>query len=58
MNEICDIETFFGIKVLKEDNVETKAKISINNSEFKYGEKAEKICREFVDMLRTKISYG
>ena len=60
---------FFGIKGLKEDNVETKAKISIinnelfiwkrfvNNSEFKYGEKTEKICREFVDMLRLKINY-
>ena len=65
------LKRFFGIKRLKEDNVETKAKISIkfvnneificksfvNNSGFKYGEKAEKTCREFFDMLRTKISY-
>lgn len=29
MKEICDIETFFGIKGMKEENVETKAKISI-----------------------------
>ena len=71
MNEISDIETFFGIKGLEAENVETKAKLSItfinnelficklfvNNSEFKYGEKTEKICIEFVDMLRLKINY-
>jgi hypothetical protein len=71
LNEINDIESFFGIKGLKEDNVETKAMISINfinnelfickrfinNSECKYGEKAEKICREFVDSLPTNITY-
>jgi hypothetical protein len=30
LNEINDIESFFGIKGLREDNVETKAMISIN----------------------------
>jgi len=30
LNEINDIESFFGIKGLKKDNVETKAMISIN----------------------------
>ncbi len=30
LNEINDIEFFFGIKGLKEDNVETKAMISID----------------------------
>ena len=32
-------------------------KLFVNNSEFKYDEKAEKICIEFVDTLRAKISY-
>jgi hypothetical protein len=70
LNEINDIESFFGIKGLKKDNVETKAMISINfielnelfickhfinNSECNYGDKVEKICREFVDSLYVRI---
>jgi hypothetical protein len=61
--EINDIESFFSVKGLKEENIITKAKLSIifignelfickrfvNNLDCKYGEKAEIICREFVD---------
>jgi len=37
LNEINDIESFFGIKGLKEDNVETKAMIVLSIfSEFSY----------------------
>jgi hypothetical protein len=69
LNKINDIVSFFGIKGL--DNMETKAMISINfinnelfickrftnNAECKYGEKAEKICREFVDSRRMNSTY-
>ena len=62
--EINDIESFFGVKALKEENLITKAQLSItfignelficksfvNNLDCKYGEKAEIICREFADL--------
>ena len=60
---------FFGLKGLKEENIVTKAQLSItfisnelffckrffNNLDCKYGEK--EIFREFVDTLRTRINY-
>jgi len=63
--EIIDIESFFGVKGLKEENIITKAQLSItfigndlficksfvNNLDCKYGEKAEIICREFADPI-------
>jgi hypothetical protein len=63
--EISDIESFFGVKGLKEENIITKAQLSltfignelficksfVNNLDCKYGEKAEIICREFVNSL-------
>ncbi len=69
--EISDIESFFGVKGLKEENIITKAQLSIifignelfickrfvNNLDCKYGEKAEIICREFVNSLEMRINY-
>ena len=69
--EINDIESFFGVKGLKEENLITKAQLSItfignelficksfvNNLDCKYGEKAEIICRELVNSLVMRINY-
>jgi len=69
--EISDIESFFGVKGLKEENIITKAQLSltfignelficksfVNNLDCKYGEKAEIICREFVNSLVMRINY-
>ncbi len=70
--EINDIESFFGVKELKEENIITKAQLSItfignelficksfvyNSLDCKYGEKAEIICRECVNLLVMRINY-
>ncbi len=58
--QINNIESFFSIKGLKEEKIITKAKLSVIfiGIDCKYGEKAEIICREFVDSLRTRINYA
>jgi hypothetical protein len=67
--EINDIESFFGVKGLKD--IITKAQLSItfignelficksfvNNLDCKYGEKAEIICREFVNSLEFNYDF-